>query len=112
MSVQLFLAGLILTYIFENPHSAFTVFYLLSMICFTIYRVLVRHKNITITFKQIIACSISFSGVFTVLYFIFVVIGNKSFSTQYVIPISGMVMGNTMTGVWLGLKTFLDTIKD
>lgn len=112
MSVQLFLAGLILTYIFEHPHPLFTILYLVCMIFFTIYRVLVRHKEINANFKKIVAASIAFSGLFTVFYFVFVVIGSKAFSPQYVIPISGMVMGNTMTGVSLGLKTFLDSLND
>lgn len=112
MSVQLFLAGLILTYIFKNPHPFFTALYLGCMIFFTIYRVLSRHKELNTRFKQIVAGSICLSGLFTVLYFVFVVIGSRAFSPQYVIPISGMVMGNTMTGVSLGLKTFLESLKE
>ena len=111
MSVQLFLAGLILTYIFKNPHPFFTALYLGCMIFFTIYRVLSRHKELHTRFKQIVAGSICLSGLFTVFYFVFVVIGSRAFSPQYVIPISGMVMGNTMTGVSLGLKTFLESLN-
>lgn len=44
MSVQLALAGFILTYIFDNPHLIFTLAYLFAMIIFTIYRVLKQQQ--------------------------------------------------------------------
>ncbi len=112
MSVQLALAGFILTYIFDNPHLLFTLAYLFAMIIFTIYRVLKQQKALNIRFKLIIAGAIAFSGAFTISYFIFVVIGSNAFTPQYVIPISGMLMGNTMTGVSLGSKTFNEALKD
>ena len=37
MTIQLILAGLILTYIFKNPHPLFTLLYLSVMIGFTIW---------------------------------------------------------------------------
>ncbi|MEG1621429.1 MAG: ABC transporter permease, partial [Oscillospiraceae bacterium] len=37
MTVQLVLAGFILTYIFKNPHPAFTIGYLIIMIAFAVY---------------------------------------------------------------------------
>lgn len=112
MSVQLALTGFILTYIFDNPHLIFTLAYLFAMIIFTIYRVLKQQQALNIRFKLIIALAIAFSGLFTITYFIFVVIGNNAFTPQYVIPISGMLMGNTMTGVSLGLKTFIEALKE
>ena len=46
MTVQLVLAGLILTYIFQNPHPVFTALYLMLMTGFAIYVVLHRNKTI------------------------------------------------------------------
>ncbi len=40
LTLQLTLAGFILTYIFENPHPIFILMYLTSMILFAIHRVL------------------------------------------------------------------------
>jgi putative ABC transport system permease protein len=40
MTVQLVLAGLVLTYIFENRHPLFTALYLTAMIAFSIKRTL------------------------------------------------------------------------
>ncbi len=112
MSIQLVLAGLVLTYIFENPHPMFTIAYLISMITFTIYRVISKNKQINKQFKIIIAISISFSGLFVILYFIYVVVSQSIFNPQYIIPISGMIMGNTMNGVSLGIKTFNEALEE
>lgn len=106
MTVQLVLAGLILTYIFQNPHPVFTMTYLFSMISFSIHRVLPKNKDLSKRFKAVIAASITFSGIFVIVYFVCAVVGESVFNPQYVIPISGMIMGNTMTGVSLGVKTF------
>lgn len=111
MTVQLILAGLILTYIFKNPHPIFTISYLMAMIAFTIHRVLSRSKGLNNRFKLIIAVSVSFSGIAVLIFFIFVVVGESILNPQYVIPISGMLMGNTMTGVSLGVKTLQESLN-
>src|SRR5690606_27137254 len=64
MTIQLVLAGLILTYIFKEPHPIFVVLYLLAMIAFSISRVLSKNKDINRNFKIAIALSLGFSGVF------------------------------------------------
>ncbi len=110
MTVQLIFAGLILTYIFKGSSPFFTFLYLTIMILFTIHRVLSRNKELNKQFKQTIAASIAFSGVFVIIYFVRVVIGESILNPQYVIPIAGMIMGNTMTGVLLGIKTFREAL--
>ena len=112
MTVQLIIAGLILTYIFENPHPAFTMLYLAAMTGFSIHRVISKNKELNIRFKVSIGISIALSGIFVLLYFICAVVREDIFNPQYVIPISGMIMGNTMTGVSLGVKAFKDSPKD
>ena len=111
MTIQLVLAGLILTYIFKNRHPIFTVLYLLLMTGFAIYMVLHRNKAMNRSFKMIVAASLSGSGIIIVCFFIMVVVGVNIFDPQYTIPISGMIIGNAMTGVSLGLKTFNENIK-
>lgn len=106
MTVQLILAGLILTYIIQNPHPLFTTAYFFLMTGFAIHRILNQNKNLNKGFKLAIAGSIFFSGLFVVIFFIVIVVGESVFNPQYMIPISGMVIGNAMTGVSLGVKTF------
>ncbi len=111
MTVQLILAGLVLTYIFKNPHPVFVIMYIIGMVAFSIQRVLTRAKDLNKRFKVAVSLSMAFSGVAILIYFIYIVVGESLFNPQYTIPIAGMLIGNSMTGVTLGLKTFTDSIK-
>lgn len=111
MTVQLILAGLILTVIFKYPHPMFTTVYLLSMIAFSVHRVLSKNPKLNGNFKKIVALSIGFCGLFVISFFVILVVRMNIFNPQYTIPISGMIIGNSMTGVTLGLKTFTDNLK-
>ena len=111
MTLQLVLAGLILTFIFENPHPAFTIIYLCAMTGFAIYTVLSRNKDINKKFKLAVAASLALCGLLMVVFFIAVILGADLFNPRYTIPISGMIIGNAMTGVGLGLKTFNENVK-
>ena len=110
MTVQLVLAGLILTYIFENPHPLFTTAYIFTITGFAIYMALQRNKTINGRFKWIVGASLAVSGITIVSFFILVIVGVSLFNPQYTIPISGMIIGNAMTGVSLGVKTFNENI--
>ncbi|MDD7541693.1 MAG: ABC transporter permease [Mobiluncus porci] len=108
MTVQLILAGILLTYIFQYPHPAFTVLYLLAMLGFAIYTVWKRNPNLNRRFHLVIAASMSVSSIFIIVFFIALVVRENVLNPQYAIPLYGMVVGNSMTGVTLGLKTFQD----
>ncbi len=112
MTVQLTLAGYILLYIFENPSPILVCLYVGSMILFAVHRILSVNKGLNNKFKIIIAASILFSGLIIISFFITIVIGESIFNPQYTIPISGMIIGNAMTGITLGVKTFMAKIKD
>ncbi len=111
MTVQLVLAGFILMYIFENPNPLFIVIYISAMIGFSIHRVISKNKQLNVKFKAIVAFSVVFSGVSVLLFFVILVIGQSIFNPQYAIPISGMLLGNTMTALSLGITTFSNSIK-
>jgi putative ABC transport system permease protein len=85
MTVQLVLAGLILTYIFKNPHPLFTAAYLLTMTVFAIHRVLSKNKGLNRNFKIAISASIAGAGLLIVMFFIQVIVGISIFnpSTRY-----------------------------
>lgn len=111
MTVQLVLAGLILTYIIKNPHPLFTVAYFVLMTGFAIVRTLNNNRGLNRGFKLAIAGSISFAGLFVVVFFVYLVVGESVFNPQYMIPVSGMVVGNAMTGTILGVKTFRESFS-
>lgn len=111
MTLQLVLAGLILTYILENPHPAFTVLYLAAMIVFAVYRVLSRHPGINRRFKLAIALSLAGAGLAIIVFFVCVVVGVDLFNPQYTIPLGGMIIGNAMTGMTLAMQTFTEALE-
>lgn len=111
MTVQLVLAGLILTYIFENPHPAFTTLYLILMTAFSIHRTLSKHPGLEKRFKIIVAASLAVAGLAILAFFVMGVVGQNIFNPQYTIPLAGMIMGNAMTGVTLAIKAFSDSLK-
>lgn len=111
MTVQLVLAGLVLTFIFKNPHPLFTILYLVAMTGFSIYTVLSRNKVLNKRFQFAVGASLAGTGLSILAFFILVVVGVDFFNPQYTIPIGGMIMGNAMTGVSLGLKAFNESIQ-
>lgn len=111
MSVQLMLAGWILTYLFQRPNPFLTLSYLVIMIAFTVKRVLNQNKDINKQFKLGILFSLAIPGISVIAYFILVVIRVDFFNPQYLIPISGMIMGNALTGISLGLRNFFEQIE-
>ncbi|WP_019879019.1 ABC transporter permease [Succinispira mobilis] len=111
MTLQLVLAGYILTYVFQEPKPIFTILYLVAMTCFAIYMVLNKNADLNRNFKIIVATSLGSTGLIIVIFFITVIVGVDIFNPQYTIPISGMIMGNALTGVALGLKTFRESLS-
>src|SRR5699024_11083490 len=58
--------------------------------------------------KQMIALSMAVGVLFSIAYFILVVIGlSPWYKLTYVIPIAGMIIDNLMTGVTLGVNTYM-----
>lgn len=112
MTIQLMLSGFILTFIFKNPHPIFTIAYLAVMIIYSIFRIIKKNPEINKDFKKSIAIGLSFSILGVIIYFIAVVVNEDLFNPQYVIPIGGMLAGNAMTGVNLGIKAFYDRLED
>lgn len=111
MSIQLFAAGMLLTYIFGNPRPIFVVAYLFSMVSFSTVRILRRNSHLNSKFKTIIFGSILVSGVSVIIFFVGLVVRTSLLDPQYVIPIGGMIMGNAMNGLSLGIKTLTDNIN-
>ena len=110
MTVQLVIVGYILQYVFSNPKPIFTIIFLIIMIVFSIDRVIKSKKDLNHNFKIAIGASLTFSGLFILVFFVTVVVGKSIFNPQYTIPLAGMIIGNSMTGVNIAIKTFMDDI--
>ncbi|MBX4267825.1 ABC transporter permease [Clostridium estertheticum] len=111
MTIQLIIVGYILQYVFSNPKPLFTVIFLIIMIIFSIHRVITSRKDLNNNFKIAIGISLTFSGLFVLIFFVTVVVGKSIFNPQYTIPLAGMIIGNAMTGVNIAIKTFMDDIS-
>lgn len=112
MSVQLVIVGYLLQYIFSNPNPLFTVIFLFLMIAFSIHIVLKSTGDLNYNFKIAIGASLTFSGLFVLIFFVTVVVNESIFNPQYTIPLAGMIIGNAMTGINIGIKTFMNSIKN
>lgn len=111
MTVQLVIVGYILQYMFNNPEPILTVIFLAVMIIFSIDRVIKSRKDLNKNFKIAIGASLALSGLFVLIFFVAVVVNKSIFDPQYTIPLAGMIIGNAMTGINIGIKTFMDLIK-
>lgn len=112
MTLQLILTGYILTYLFKNPHPILTIVVISIMEIFAVYNIFNRVKSdLSIKLKKIIAISMMIGTTLSLLYFILVVINlSPWFEPRYFIPLAGMFIGNSMTGISLGVSRLVDGI--
>jgi putative ABC transport system permease protein len=110
MTLQLILAGYVLVYVLDNPNPFITAAIIILMEAFAIYTVMAKFKGrLNGKLKKIIALSMGLGAGACLLYLIFAVIGVQPwYDPQYFIPIAGMVIGNSMTGVSLAVKSLLE----
>ena len=104
MTVQLTVMGYVLMIVFENPSWWLTAIMIAIMIAFAIYNAIKRVKNtMSKQLQQMITVSMVCGALATSAFFIIVVLQVRPwFDPQYFIPISGMIVGNCMTGISLG----------
>ena len=111
MTLQLVAAGYALTFLFDHPHPLLTMAYLVLLVFFTIYLVLSRNKRLNARFRLVVGVSIACCGLGVIAFFVVCIVRQSIFDPQYMIPISGMLMGNALTGVSLGLKSFWNGLE-
>lgn len=111
MTVQLVIAGFVLMFIFKKPHPIFTMAYIIAMIAFATHRVISKNKWLNMSFRVAIFGTMSLSGLSVLAFFLLAVVHQDVFNPQYAIPLSGMIFGNAMTGLNLGLKAFHENIE-
>ena len=114
MTVQLTVMGFILMLVFRHAHWWLTVLMVAIMIGVAIYNAIKRVKvPMSRALKQLIAVSMIFGALMTAAFFIIVVLQVRPwFNPQYFIPISGMVVGNCMTGIALGANKLCGDMAD
>ncbi|MGM0568108.1 MAG: ABC transporter permease [Elusimicrobiota bacterium] len=113
MTLQLVAVGYVLVYIFENANPFFTVGAILLMEVFAVHNIFRRVKiPLSYQLKKIIALSMGAGNLVTIVFFLFAVIGlSPWYDPRYFIPIAGMIIGNSMTGISLGVFKMVDGFK-
>lgn len=111
MSIQLSIIGFILIFLFEKAPNYFSIFYLFIMIFFATRTMKSRigsiNKN---SIKSLLICPI-----ISLAYFMFFVIQPEPkylIDPQYLIPIFGMILGNTLTALVLTQETLDKSLQD
>ena len=106
MTLQLLIAGYILTYVFEHEHPLFTIVIIALMEVFAVFTIIKRlKKNSPPAIKKVVIISMLTGTILCIIYFIFIVIRvSPWYEPRYFIPIAGMVIGNSMTGISLGVN--------
>lgn len=110
MTLQLVLTGYVLIYLFDNVNPFYTLLVVIVMEAFAINNIYSRTKTkLSTSLKKIIAISMLFGTLSSLFYFLFVVVRvSPWYDPRYFIPIAGMLIGNSMTGISLGVSKLVD----
>lgn len=114
MTVQLIIMGYILMFVFENPSWYLTSVMLLVMLGFAVFNAVKRVKlPMPNHLKKLVVVSMVTGYLVTASVFLFIVLRiTPWFNPQYCIPISGMIIGNSMTGIALGANKLCSGVRD
>lgn len=110
MTIQLILVGYILVYLFNTMNPIYTIMVVVGMELFAIQNIYKRVKTtLSKSIKKIIALSMICGTLSSLIYFLFVVVNiSPWYDPRYFIPIAGMLIGNSMTGISLGVTRLVD----
>ncbi|TVP84422.1 MAG: iron export ABC transporter permease subunit FetB [Acholeplasmataceae bacterium] len=113
MTLQLMLMGYVLIWLFNHPHPLLTLAVVLLMMVFAIYTIFRKYKHdLRQKMKTVIMLTFPLGTIPVLLYFSWIVIRiDPYYDARYIIPITGMIIGNSMTGITLGLHTILQAFK-
>lgn len=110
MTIQLILAGYLLAFVFNKPSPVTTAFIIALMECFAVFTVYKKFKGrLSVNLKKSIAISMVSGTMSCLLFFLLIVVQiDPWYDPQYFIPIAGMLVGNSMTGISLGVKSLIE----
>lgn len=114
MTVQLTAMGFVFMFVFDHPSWWLTLLMLAVMLFFAIYNAAKRVKlPLSRELKRLIALSMAVGYLVTAAVFLFAVLRvDPWFDPQYCIPISGMIIGNAMTGIALGTNKLCTGMRE
>ena len=112
MSLQLVLVGYILIYLFDHQNPWLTLLVIFIMQVFSIYTIFKRFNNkLSKALQRVIVIVFPLATLSVLFYFLFLVIQiSPWYDAQYFVPLAGMIVGNSMTGVILGVSIMNDAM--
>ncbi|TVP93971.1 MAG: iron export ABC transporter permease subunit FetB [Acholeplasmatales bacterium] len=113
MTLQLVLVGLLLGWVFDHPHPLLTALIVCVMVVFAVFTVLRKFREeMGPRLKKVVMVTLPLGTLPVIFFFILIVIQVRPyFNPRYVIPLTGMIIGNSMTGISLGLRSMIDHFK-
>jgi len=113
MVVQLLLVGLVLTWLFATVSPWLTLGVALTMVLFAGHEIMARQDRKLAglwAYGLGTGCMLVAAGVVTLFALTTQLRPDPWYDPRYAIPLLGMVLGNTMTGIALGLNTLVGNI--
>ncbi|MEW5920498.1 MAG: iron export ABC transporter permease subunit FetB [Bacillota bacterium] len=113
MTVQLIVMGYVLVSVFQVNHMFISLGIFALMEVFAIRNVYSSIKvKINVKLRRVIVFSMLLGTGIPVFFFLVLVINvNPWYEARYFIPIAGMVIGNSMTGIALGAERLINGMK-
>lgn len=113
MTVQLVLVGYLLEYLFTRPHFALTLAVFVVMEAFAVKNIFARVKlPVSPRLRRVIAVSLLVGTSVSLAYFLLVVVRlDYWYEPRYFIPIAGMIIGNSMTGIAIGAERLISGMR-
>ena len=112
MTVQLFLVGVFLTYVFDLNNRILNLVWLLGMVTVASYTTI---KNVELKMEKLflpVILSFTLANLSVLLYFNeFVLNLGNLLEARYLIPIGGMILGNSLSGNVVGIGEFYEDIR-
>ncbi len=113
MTIQLVAVGYLLEDVFGHANPYTTLALIAVMLIFAVHTIIKRSKKpLSRAMKRWIASSMLSGFTVSLCVFLFIILGLRPwYEPRYVIPIAGMMIGNSMTGIALGVNTLIGGMK-
>lgn len=114
MTVQLLFVGYILEYIFKIRNPLLVVLVLAVMMFFAVTNIIKRIKfKVNRKICGSIILSMCTAPIVCLLLFLLLVVNVRPiFEPSYIIPLAGMIFGNSMTAIALCVRRFLEGLRE
>lgn len=112
MTIQLFLAGLFLTFVFDLNSPVLNLLWFFLMLSFAAFESIHRlEMNLRLLYIPTFAAFLG--GTFLILMYVnfFVIDLSNVFAARYLIPIGGILLGNSLGGTIIGVGDFYNNLK-